>query len=66
MDKYFKQGVFSALEKLLKSIYAEKDIKKDHDLVVVEILDIWEDLIFNAETNAYEQCLIRGSYNINW
>ena len=63
-DKYFKKGVFSALEKLLKAIYAEKDIKKDHDLVVVEILDIWEELISNAENDAYEQCLIRGSYSI--
>ena len=63
-DPNFKKGVFSALEKLLKAIYAEKDIKKDHDLVMVEISEVWEELILNAENNAFEQCLYRGSYSI--
>ena len=63
-DPNFKKEIWEDLERLLKAIYAEKDIKKDHDLVVVEILDIWEDLVSNAENDAYEQCLIRGSYDI--
>ena len=60
----FKKEVWEDLENLLQMICDEKNINLSDDDLAIKILEVWEELIFNAENNAYEQCLIRGSYSI--
>ena len=60
----FKKEVWEDLENLLQMICDEKNINLSDDDLDIKILEVWEELIFNAENNAYEQCLIRGSYSI--
>ena len=60
----FKKEVWEDLENLLQMICDEKNINLSDDDLGIKILEVWEELIFNAENSAYEQCLIRGSYSI--
>ena len=60
----FKKEVWEDLENLLRVICDEKNINLSDDDLDTKISEVWEELIFNAENNAYEQCLIRGSYSI--
>ena len=60
----FKKEIWEDLENLLQMICDEKNINLSDDDLDTKILEVWEELIFNAENNAYEQCLIRGSYSI--
>ena len=60
----FKKEIWEDLKNLLRIICDEKNINLSDDDLDTKILEVWEELIFNAENNAYEQCLIRGSYSI--
>ena len=60
----FKKEVWEDLENLLRVICDEKNINLSDDDLDTKILEVWEELVFNAENNAFEQCLIRGIYSI--